>query len=443
MNYREAMEYIDDLQQYGSVLGLDVMRELCTRLGNPQDQLKFVHIAGTNGKGSVLAYVSTVLQTAGYKVGRYISPTIRDYRERFQVDGRMISQVGLCKYLELVKKAAEAMVSDGFAHPTPFEIETAVAFLFFLDKHCDIVVLETGLGGSLDATNIVNTTLVAVFASISMDHMGILGDSQQQIALAKAGIIKDKCYVISAKQTPEVMKVLRQAAFLRKAKFFTADVGRAKNVRYGVTKQHFSYDKYKNLEITMLGQFQIENAVVAVEVLMALDKSGYPVPEDKLRKGMSETKWRGRFDVIGKKPLFIADGAHNEDASIKLAQSIRFYFTNKRIIYIMGVLKDKEYDKVIRNTYDLAEHIITVTPPVRERALHAYDLAQAVREYHGSVTVADSVQEAVEIAYLLAGLDKDTVIIAFGSLSYLGELIDVVEHRDTIRRDSHGRFEEG
>lgn len=443
MNYREAMEYIDDLQQYGSVLGLDGMRELCTRLGNPQDQLKFVHIAGTNGKGSVLAYVSTVLQTAGYKVGRYISPTIRDYRERFQVDGRMISQVGLCKYLELVKKAAEAMVSDGFAHPTPFEIETAVAFLFFLDKHCDIVVLETGLGGSLDATNIVNTTLVAVFASISMDHMGILGDSQQQIALAKAGIIKDKCYVISAKQTPEVMKVLRQAALLRKAKFFTADVGRAKNVRYGVTKQHFSYDKYKNLEITMLGQFQIENAVVAVEVLMALDKSGYPVPEDKLRKGMSETKWRGRFDVIGKKPLFIADGAHNEDASIKLAQSIRFYFTNKRIIYIMGVLKDKEYDKVIRNTYDLAEHIITVTPPVRERALHAYDLAQAVREYHGSVTVADSVQEAVEIAYLLAGLDKDTVIIAFGSLSYLGELIDVVEHRDTIRRDSHGRFEEG
>lgn len=443
MNYREAMEYIDDLQQYGSVLGLDGMRELCTRLGNPQDQLKFVHIAGTNGKGSVLAYVSTVLQTAGYKVGRYISPTIRDYRERFQVDGRMISQVGLCKYLELVKKAAEAMVSDGFAHPTPFEIETAVAFLFFLDKHCDIVVLETGLGGSLDATNIVNTTLVAVFASISMDHMGILGDSQQQIALAKAGIIKDKCYVISAKQTPEVMKVLRQAALLRKAKFFTADVGRAKNVRYGVTKQHFSYDKYKNLEITMLGQFQIENAVVAVEVLMALYKSGYPVPEDKLRKGMSETKWRGRFDVIGKKPLFIADGAHNEDASIKLAQSIRFYFTNKRIIYIMGVLKDKEYDKVIRNTYDLAEHIITVTPPVRERALHAYDLAQAVREYHGSVTVADSVQEAVEIAYLLAGLDKDTVIIAFGSLSYLGELIDVVEHRDTIRRDSHGRFEEG
>lgn len=442
MNYREAMAYVEELQQYGSVMGLDTMRELCARLGNPQDQIKFVHIAGTNGKGSVLAYVSTVLQTAGYKVGRYLSPTIRDYRERFQINGKMITQVGLCKYMEMVKEAAETMAAEGLAHPTPFEIETAVAFLFYADKQCDIVVLETGLGGSLDATNIVKKTIVAVFTSISMDHMGILGETPEQIAMAKAGIIKNGCCVISAKQSPEVMKVLRQAALLRKAKFFTADVTRAKNVKYGVKKQHFSYDKYKNLEITMLGQFQIENAVVALETLMALNKLGYPIPEDKLRQGLAETKWHGRFDIIGTRPLFIVDGAHNEDASAKLAQSIRFYFTNKRIIYIMGVLKDKEYDKVIRNTYELAEHIITVTPPVRERALHAYDLAQVIREYHGSVTVADSVQEAVEIAYLLAGLDKDTVIIAFGSLSYLGELMDVVEHRDTIRRDSHGRLEE-
>ncbi|MDE7259779.1 MAG: bifunctional folylpolyglutamate synthase/dihydrofolate synthase, partial [Lachnospiraceae bacterium] len=272
--------------------------------------------------------------------------------------------------------------------------------------------------------------------------MGVLGDSIEQIAAAKAGIIKDKCYVISAKQTPEAMKVIRQAALVRKAKFYTADVSRAKNVKYGMTGQHFSYDKYKNISITMAGQFQIENAVVALETLAALGRAGYLVAEDKLRLGMEQTRWRGRFDVIGKKPLFIADGAHNEDASRRLSESIRFYFTNRRIIYIMGMLKDKEYDKVIRNTYELAEHIITVTPPLTDRALHSYELAQAVREYHDSVTVADSVQEAVEIAYLLAGRDKDCVIIAFGSLSYLGELIDVVEHRDTIRRDSHGRSEE-
>ena len=442
MNYREAMEYIEELKQYGTVMGLTTMQELCARLGNPQDQLKFVHIAGTNGKGSVLAYVSTVLHTAGYRVGRYISPTVKDYRERFQVGGKMITQSALCNNLEQVKAAAEAMAEEGLPHPTAFEVETAVAFLYFLDKQCDIVVLETGLGGAQDATNVVNTTLVAAFTSISMDHMDILGDTPEQIAVVKSGIIKNKCYVISAKQSPEVMQVLRQAALLRKAKFLTADVTRAKNIRCGATKQHFSYDRYKNIEITMLGQFQIENAVVAAEILSALGKVGFPVPEDKLRQGFSETVWRGRFDVIGKKPLFIADGAHNDDASKKLAESIRFYFTNRRIIFIMGMLRDKEYDKVIRNTYELAEHIITVTPSVRDRALHAYELAQAVREYHSSVTVADSVQEAVEIAYLLAGQDKETVVIAFGSLSYLGELMNVVEHRDTIRSDSHGRSEE-
>lgn len=442
MNYREAMEYVEELKQYGTVMGLATMRELCARLGNPQDQLKFVHIAGTNGKGSVLAYVSTVLYTAGYRVGRYISPTVKDYRERFQVNGKMITQSALCSNLEQVRAAAEAMAEEGLPHPTAFEVETAVAFLYFLNKQCDIVVLETGLGGAQDATNVVNTTLVAAFTSISMDHMDVLGDTPEQIAAVKSGIIKNKCYVISAKQSPEVMKVLRQAALLHKAKFFTADVTRAKNIRYGAAKQYFTYDKLKNIEITMLGQFQIENAVVAAEILSALGKVGYPVPEDKMRQGFSETVWRGRFDVIGKKPLFIADGAHNEDASKRLAESIRFYFTDRRIIFIMGMLQDKEYDKVIRNTYELAQHIITVTPPVRDRALHAYELAQAVREYHGSVTVADSVQEAVEIAYLLAGQDKETVVIAFGSLSYLGELMNVVEHRDTIRSDSHGRSKE-
>ena len=226
------------------------------------------------------------------------------------------------------------------------------------------------------------------------------------------------------------------------AKFFTADAAKAKHVKSGVTKQHFSYDKYKNLEISMLGQFQIENAVVAVETITMLGRCGFPVPEEKLREGMMQAKWPGRFQVIGKKPFFIADGAHNEDAARKLVESIRFYYPDRKIIFIMGMLRDKEYDKVIRITFALAKHIITVTPPIRERALSAYELAQAAGEYHDSVTVADSVQEAVEIAYLLAGEDKDTVIIAFGSLSYLGELMNIVEHRDTIRRDSHGRSEQ-
>ena len=189
----------------------------------------------------------------------------------------------------------------------------------------------------------------------------------------------------------------------------------------------------------MPGQFQIENAVLAVETVLALTRCGFEVSEEKLRQGLLQTRWHGRFDVIAKRPLFIADGAHNEDAAKKLAESIRFYFTNRKIIYIMGMLQDKEYDKVIRHTFELASHIITVTPPIKERALPALELAQAAREYHRAVTAADSVQEAVEIAYLLTGKDKDAVIVAFGSLSYLGELMDIVGHRDTIRRDTHGR----
>lgn len=439
MNYREAMEYIEELKPLGSVMGLETMRLLCARLGDPQEDLKFVHIAGTNGKGSTLAYVSTVMQTAGYRVGRYLSPAVREYREHFQVDGRVITQSALCRYLEPVKEAAEAMAAEGIARPTLFEVETAVAFLWFQDKACDLVVLETGLGGALDATNVVNHTLAAVFSSISMDHMEILGRTPEEIASAKAGIIKNKCYVISVKQSPEVMKVLRQAALQKKAKFLTADSARAKQIRYGVTKQSFSYERYKNLEITMAGQFQIENAVLAVETVMALSRCGFTVSEEKLRQGLLAAKWPGRFDVIAKRPLVIADGAHNEDAAIKLAQSVRFYFTNRKIIYIIGMLRDKEYEKVIRETYSLASHIITVTPPIRERALPALELAQAAREYHSAVTAADSVQEAVEIAYLLAGKDKDAVIVAFGSLSYLGELMNTVEHRDMIRRDTHGR----
>ena len=442
MNYREAMEYVESLQQYGSVPGLQNIKQLCERLGNPQDELKFVHIAGTNGKGSVLAYVSTVLKTAGYRVGRYISPTILDYRERFQINEKPITKPDFCRYLEQVKEAAEQMAADHLPHPTSFEIETAVAFLYFLDKKCDIVVLETGFGGRLDATNIVQTTVCAVFTSISMDHMTVLGRTLEEIAAQKAGIIKEHCRVISAGQKKEALQMIEQEAGKYKCSMRIADVRDARGVKYGLTKQRFSYGNYKNLEIAIPGQVQIDNAVLAVEVIKALGEEGFPVSEEQLRDGLWLAKWRGRFEILGKKPLFIADGAHNEDAALRLAESIQLYFTNKRIIYIMGILEDKEYDKIIRATYFLAEHIITVTPPHNSRAMNGYELAQAVKNYHDNVTVADSLQEAVEIAYLLAGKDKDTIIIAFGTLSILGELIPIVEHRDTIRRDSHGRSEE-
>lgn len=437
MNYKQAMEYIEETEKYGSVPGLDNIINLCEKLGNPQNDLKFVHIAGTNGKGSTLAYISTVLKEAGYRVGRYVSPTIFEYRERIQVNERMITKDALCRHLEKIQEAITELQTEGKPHPTAFEIETAMGFLYFKEKQCDIVVLETGLGGTLDATNLITTPVASVLASISMDHMAFLGDTLAEIAENKAGIMKQGVPVISMEQEPEAMQVIQNRAEEKGAALTVASWKDASKVRYGVEKQKFDYKNYKGLEIHLAGKCQIANAILAIEVLHVLKENGFLVTEKALREGLKNTVWTGRFSVIAKKPLFIVDGAHNEDASIKLADSIRFYFTNKKIIYIMGILKDKEYEKIIANTAPYAEQIITVTTPHNKRALPAYELAKAVKEYHPHVTAVDSLQEAVEMSYLLA--DKDSVILAFGSLSYLGELIGIVENRHTIRRDSHGR----
>lgn len=223
MKYEQAMEYLEEMNQRGSVMGLESIRELCKRLGNPQDGLSFVHIAGTNGKGSVLAYVSTVLTAAGYKTGRYLSPVIRDYRERIQVNGRMITKKAVGEILSQIRDVAEEMREEGLAQPTVFEMETAMAFLYFKQTGCRVVVLETGLGGALDATNLVQNTLVAVFASISMDHMAVLGKTLSAIAGQKAGIIKGGCSVVTASQQPEVLAILKETAAQKGCKFTVAD----------------------------------------------------------------------------------------------------------------------------------------------------------------------------------------------------------------------------
>lgn len=430
MNYKEMLCYVDSLKSCGIVPGLDSITELCKRLHNPQDELKFVHIAGTNGKGSVLAYVSTILKCAGYKVGRYISPVIFQYCERIQVNGKQISQKEISRVMTLVKEACDEMVAEGLPQPTPFEVETAAAFLYFKECNCDIVVLETGMGGREDATNLIKTTLVSVLTKISMDHMKFLGKNLEKIAWQKAGIIKNGCYVVTAEQEAEALAVIEEEAEGKHCPVTVA--GKSLKVKYGLEKQFFTYRDaneavYEKLEIRLAGKHQIENAILAVETIGKLRQLGFKVSEKQLRKGLFETVWPGRFQIVEKKPYFILDGAHNEDAAKKLADSIRFYFTNKRIIYIMGILKDKEYEKVVAETYSYADEIITVTPPDNERALSAITLAQTVQEYHPHVTVADSLEEAVEMAYLLA--TKEDVIISFGSLSYLGRLTDILKER--------------
>ena len=436
MSYKEAMEYVEDLQRYGSVPGLFNIKNLCEKLGNPQDDLTFVHIAGTNGKGSVLAFLSTILKEAGYRTGRYVSPTVFDYRERIQVNGKMISQKGLCRELTLIKELCAELTKEGKPHPTSFEIETAMAFRYFKEQGCDIVVLETGLGGTLDATNIIKNTAVAVFTSISPDHMGVLGNTLEEIAENKAGILKPGALAVTVRQQPRVQEVLEKEALLKGITLITAEPEQASAVKSTLKKQKFSYDGRKALTITLAGRYQIDNAVLAIEAVKALEKKGFPVPEDALYKGLEETRWPGRFQVLTKKPFFIADGAHNRDGAKRLAQTLRFYFTKGRIIYIIGILRDKEVEEIIRETEALADQILTVSTP-GARGLSAYELACEVRKYHECVTSVDSVEEAVELTSLMA--DRSTVVVAFGSLSYLGEFISIVENSGKSRRDSHGK----
>lgn len=437
MKYEEAMEYIEECNALGSVPGLESIKRLTGMLDNPQEKLTFIHVAGTNGKGSVSSFIAGGLKTAGYKVGRYISPTIFTYRERFQINDRMISKKELGELMEQVKEACDRIVAEGHPHPTSFEIETALSFLYFVKKECDVVVLETGMGGRLDATNIIPSPKLCILTSISMDHMQFLGDTLADIAVEKCGIIKMGTTVISTKQSEEAMEAAAKTCEERNAELIVADSSQVTKVKQGLEKQFFIYDGVK-YEISLSGTYQIENAVLAVRALKWLSKNGFEkVNETKIVKGLQGTVWKGRFSVISKKPYFIVDGAHNVAAAEKLAESIRFYFTNRRIVYIMGMFRDKEYEKVIRITAPLASQVITVAAPGNPRALPALDLAVAVREVNPHVTSADSLEEAVEMSYLFA--DKDSVIIAFGSLAFLGQLMTIVEGNQTVRSDTHGK----
>ena len=424
MKEREAMAYIESISGLGIVPGLDSIRELCARLGNPQDDLSFVHLAGTNGKGSVSAFIAAALRCGGYRVGRYISPAIFEYREEIQVNDRYITKEALGRLMGQVKQACDEMVAQGMHQPTPFEVKTALGFLYFKEKGCDIVMLETGMGGLEDATNIVQNTVLAVLTSVSMDHMKFLGRTLGEIAAQKAGILKPGCWAVSAKQPEDAMEAITEKAAELGCTLTVVEPSEIRAVKYGLEMQRFSYDGFSELEISLAGKYQIENAALAVAALNALGERGYPVTERQLRRGLLQARWPGRFTLVGKKPYFVVDGAHNEDGAKRLGESVEFYFTNKRIIYIMGVLRDKEYEKIIACTHSLADQIITVTPPDNPRALSAYELARQIAEVHPNVTAADSLEEAVEMSRLLAG--KNDCIIAFGSLSFLGRLMKLV-----------------
>lgn len=425
MNYQEARSFIDESLRYGGEVGLGKITRLLDYLDHPEKDLTFVHIAGTNGKGSVLSYVSTTLSMAGYRTGRYISPTLYSYEERFQIDGQPITKDEFVHYMEVIVSAIEQMEKDGYVCPSPFEIETVLSFLYFRDCKCDFVVIECGLGGLEDATNVIQNTAVAVLTSISLDHMDYLGDTLGAIAKTKSGIAKPGATVVTTYQEPEAMDSIMETCHEQRCICVCADYRKARMISSKVEEQIFLYDDCE-WTLHLAGVCQVQNAVLAIEVLKALKERGYALSLEQMQAGLSATKWNGRFTIIHQNPTFIVDGAHNPDAAAKFAASMKEYFDGKRIIYIIGVFKDKQYEDVVRLTIPFASEVIAIATPNNPRALPAEELKQVVSRYMDHVTSASTIEEAVDKAFRMAG--EDGVIASFGSLSFIGPITEIVKN---------------
>ena len=430
MNYEEARAYLREVElSLGWVLGLDSMKELLRRLGNPQDRLKFVHIAGTNGKGSVLAFVSQILSEAGYRVGRYISPRVFEYEEFVQINGEMITREEFCRYTEQVREACRSMIADGFAQPTLFEVETAIGFLHFTGHQCDIVALECGLGGREDATNVITTAVCAVITAVGLDHMQYLGNTVYEIAHTKSGIIKSGMEAVMCAQSEEAERAVEdQCAAVGVSLTKTAPDRRT--VCEGLTEADgrsfmvFDYKEYQGLRIGLLGRYQTENASLAVEVAEALARNGFEIRKEHIYAGLAGAQWHGRFEMVGQNPRVVIDGAHNPPAAKKLRESVDYYFDRDHVVYIMGILADKDYEQVVSITHGAAERIFTLTPD-SPRALSAQKLAEVIRRQGGKAEASDSYEEAARKALSAAG--PEGVIVVFGSLTFLHELSGILE----------------
>ena len=435
MNY---ISLIEELKKRGSVPGLDAIEGLLEELGHPEDNLKIVHIAGTNGKGSIFAYLSSILIAAGFKVGRYISPTISCYEERFQINGEYIIKDKLARLYNIVEEAMKREEEKTGLKPTLFEVETAISFLYFKEEKVDYALIEVGMGGRMDATNVIRHPELTVISSISYDHQAFLGDTLEEIAWQKAGIIKESCPVVLSENSDEVCKVIEQEATKKKVKCIEikpTDYEVLSETPYGST---FLW-KEQRYETKLPGRHQVSNAVTALAASEYLFRKDYE--KNNARKaiakkldemnvksaqhgGIIRTCWPGRLEVLKKEPLFYRDGAHNPDGAKKLAAFLQKYFTNKKIIYIMGVLKDKEYKKMLRYLMPMAKEVY-VFKPNNERGLSAQILADTIKEVADvSVTIESDVNAAVFRA--LDTAKPDDVLVACGSLSFMEEMEDIL-----------------
>ena len=415
MNVTQAIEYIHSFFWKGSIPGLERTQELLRRMGNPEKKLKFVHIAGTNGKGSTAAMTASILEKAGYKVGLYTSPYIYRFNERIQVNGEQIADEDVAAVTEYVKQFAEAMDEK----PTEFELVTAIGFEYFARQSCDIVVLEVGMGGALDSTNVIDTPEVAVITNIGLDHTDYLGDTVEKIAETKAGIFKKNGHAVVYRGTPGVEEVFARVCAQRNVKLKKADFDSLVLRSHSLEGQVFDCGSRKELFLPLLGDHQLHNASVVLSIADTLIENGGNISEQNILDGIRDVSWPGRFDIVGRDPLFIIDGGHNPQCIDALVKNIRDYLANRKIIALTGVLADKDYGEMYRPMMPYIREFVCITPP-NPRKLEATELAEHLRRVGATATPCETIAAGVKLAIQKAGTDG--VVLCFGSLYTIGDI---------------------
>lgn len=425
MNAEQAIAYIHSVCWKGSIPGLGRTQELLEKMGNPEKKLKFVHIAGTNGKGSTAAMTASILRKAGYRTGLYTSPYIYRFHERIQVDGVEISDEDLTEITEYVKPLADSMAQS----PTEFELVCCIAFEYFYRKKCDIVVLEVGMGGAWDATNVIEVPEVAVITNIGLDHTEYLGDTVEKIAETKSGIFKPHGHGVVYRSTPSVEAVYERVCAERDVSLRKADFDGLVLKAHTLEGQVFDCGSRKNLVLPLLGDHQLHNASVVLSIADTLIGEGWKISEQNIYDGIRDVRWPGRFDIVCRKPLFIIDGGHNPQCIEALVKNIRDYLAGKKVIALTGVLADKDYADMYKPVMPLVDRFVCITPP-NPRKLEAEQLARYLRQAGAQAQASESILDGVKQAMDLAG--EDGVVLCFGSLYSIGGIRDALKDLGVI-----------
>lgn len=420
MNCKEAIEYIHSVSWTFTKPGLERISALCEKLGNPQKELRFIHVAGTNGKGSFCSMLDSVLRKAGYKTGLFTSPYIKDFNERMQFCGNNIADEELAEITEYIRPIADRMEDK----PTEFELITAIGFEYFKRKQCDIVILEAGMGGRLDSTNIIESSLLSVITGISLDHTAFLGDTVEKIAAEKAGIIKPNGAVLYGGNSVSAEAVIKAKADEMGADYHFADKSSLRIVSSDLTGSSFDYLGYRSLRLSLLGLYQPQNAANVISAVEILRSKGMNISEEALREGLLSARWPARFEVISREPLIIFDGAHNPEGIDTAVESIKHYFGDTKVAILTGVMRDKDYKYIAKRFSEISARAFTVTP-ANPRALDAAEYARVLESFGISATPGRSVTDALAAAKAYARL-SGSPLICLGSLYMYCEIMNAL-----------------